>query len=293
MRWSAVTLVLTLAVATATTHVGSAAPETGPTIDDLISLKRAGSSVISPDGRLVAYTLRETNWDDNAYKSEIWLADVRTGTTRQLTHSPKTSNAPAWSPDGRRLAFGSDRTDKRQIYLIDPGGGEAERLTTNTEGVGSFAWSPDGASIAFTASDPPPETLKERETQFGQFDVVNQDYRMTHLYVIAVASKQVRQLTKGAFTVGAFDWSPTASRSPLTTGSTGPKRMAAPRTSRSSRSRTALCAPSSRRMGRTRTPYGLLTDRTSRSKARWPIRPSTTRTKSSRPFPPRAAPSKT
>jgi dipeptidyl aminopeptidase/acylaminoacyl peptidase len=208
MRWSAVTLVLTLAVATATTHVGSAAPETGPTIDDLISLKRAGSSVISPDGRLVAYTLRETNWDDNAYKSEIWLADVRTGTTRQLTHSSKTSNAPAWSPDGRRLAFGSDRADKRQIYLIDPGGGEAERLTTSTEGVGSFAWSPDGASIAFTATDPPPDTLKERETQFGQFDVVNQDYRMTHLYVIAVASKQVRQLTKGAFTVGAFDWSP-------------------------------------------------------------------------------------
>ena len=134
--------------------VGSAAAATTPTIDELISLKRAGSPVISPDGRFVAYTVRETNWDDDRYETEIWLADVASGAVRQLTNAPKSSNAPAWSPDGRRLAFGSDRTDKRQIYLIDPAGGEAERLTSGDEGAGSFKWSPDGTSIAFTATDP-------------------------------------------------------------------------------------------------------------------------------------------
>src|SRR6516162_1918002 len=93
-----------------------------PTIDDLINLKRVGSPVLSPDGKWVAYTLRETNWDDNLYKTEIWIADAQTGSARQLTNSmspAKSSGAPAWSPDGKRLAFTSDRAEKRQIYLID------------------------------------------------------------------------------------------------------------------------------------------------------------------------------
>ena len=47
-----------------------------PTVDQILSLKRAGSPEISPDGRWVAYTVRETNWDDNAYETEIWLADA-------------------------------------------------------------------------------------------------------------------------------------------------------------------------------------------------------------------------
>ena len=111
----------------------------------MISLKRAGSPVISPDAKWVAYTIRETNWDDNVYETEIWLADAQSGATRQLTNSRKSSNAPAWSPDGRKLAFGSDREDKRQIYLIDLGGGEAMKLTSAEESVGGFAWSPDGS----------------------------------------------------------------------------------------------------------------------------------------------------
>ena len=95
-----------------------------PTIDQLISLKRAGSPAISPDGQFVAYTVRETNWDDNRYHTEIWLADIKTGALRQLTsHAKKSSTSPAWSPDGTTLAFATDRDEKRQIYLIDPRGG--------------------------------------------------------------------------------------------------------------------------------------------------------------------------
>ncbi|MFI5177978.1 MAG: prolyl oligopeptidase family serine peptidase [Vicinamibacterales bacterium] len=192
------------------TPVRSAPPAAAsyPTIDDVISLKRVGSPVISPDGRLVAYTVRETNWDDDRYETEIWLADVAAGTTRQLTNAPKSSSAPAWSPDGRRIAFSSDRTDKRQVYVIDPAGGEAVKLTSNEDGVGGFRWSPDGVSIAFTAGDPQSDALKTREKTYGQFDVIGQEHRMTHLYAIDVASKAVKRLTNGEFTVGGFDWSP-------------------------------------------------------------------------------------
>src|SRR3954454_23912147 len=93
-------------------------PRVAPTVDQILSLKRVASPAISPDGRLVAYTVRETNWDDNAYETEIWLADATAGTTRQLTNAKKSSRAPAWSPDGSKLAFISDRTDKSQLYVI-------------------------------------------------------------------------------------------------------------------------------------------------------------------------------
>ncbi len=156
----------------------------------------------------MAYTVRETNWDDNIYETEIWLADAQSGATRQLTNGRKSSNAPAWAPDGKTLAFGSDREDKRQIYLIDLAGGEAQKLTSGEESPGAFAWAPDGKSIAFTSSDPRPEDLKEREKKYAEFDVIDQDHRMSHLFVVDVQSKAVRRLTKGAFTVGRFDWSP-------------------------------------------------------------------------------------
>jgi dipeptidyl aminopeptidase/acylaminoacyl peptidase len=179
-----------------------------PTADQILSLKRVGSPEISPDGRMVAYTVRETDWDDNSYETEIWLADAAGGPPRQLTNAKKSSQSPAWSPDGSKLAFISDRTDKRQIYVINPTAGEADALTSLEDGVTSFAWSPDGRSIAYTATEPKTGGIKDREKKYGEFLVVQQDYRMTHLFLIDVGTRATRPLTSGAFTVGSFQWSP-------------------------------------------------------------------------------------
>ena len=187
----------------------AAAQSRTPSIDQLISLKRAGTPAISPDGQFVAYTVRDTNWDDNNYHTEIWLADVKSGAVRQLTsHAKKSSTSPVWSPDGATLAFATDRDDKRQIYVIDPRGGEARKLTSAEEGAGGFAWSPDGTSIAYTSTDPKTDADKEREKSFGEFDVIGEGHRMQHLWVFDLASRKARRLTGGAFTVGSFDWSP-------------------------------------------------------------------------------------
>src|SRR5262245_40423581 len=128
-------LPLTLALGASLAAAQPSSRGAAPTIDQLLSLKRAGSPEISPDGRLVAFTVRETNWDDNAYDTQIWIADAAAGTTRQLTSSKKSSQSPRWSPDGTRLAFISDRTDKRQIYVINPSAGDAMALTTGEDGV--------------------------------------------------------------------------------------------------------------------------------------------------------------
>src|SRR5437764_740309 len=81
-------------------------------------------------------------------------------------------------------------------------------LTSVDDGVTSFEWSPDGTRIAFTATEAKPASLKDREKQYGEFQVIDQEHRMTHLFVIDVRSKATRPLTAGAFTVGSFQWSP-------------------------------------------------------------------------------------
>jgi dipeptidyl aminopeptidase/acylaminoacyl peptidase len=203
-------LALAAAAASSAQTAPMAPSRVAPTADQILSLKRAGSPEISPDGRWVAYTIRETNWDDNNFETEIWLADVSTGSTRQLTNGKKSSQSPSWAPDGSKLAFISDRTDKRQIYLISPQGGEGEALTSLEDGINSFAWSPDGRTIAYTATEPKTAAIKDREKKYGEFQVVEQDHRMTHLFAIDISTRATRTLTSGAFTVGRFAWSPDA-----------------------------------------------------------------------------------
>jgi dipeptidyl aminopeptidase/acylaminoacyl peptidase len=200
----------TVALGAQTTPI---APKVAPTVDQILSLKRVGSPEISPDGRAVAYTVRETNWDDNSYETEIWLADAvsassSSGAIRQLTNAKKSSQSPAWSPDGSKLAFISDRSDTRQIYVISATAGEADALTSLEDGVTSFAWAPDGTSIAYTATEPKSAVIKDREKKYGEFQVVQHDYRMTHLFVIDLGTRATRTLTSGAFSVGSFQWSP-------------------------------------------------------------------------------------
>jgi dipeptidyl aminopeptidase/acylaminoacyl peptidase len=163
---------------------------------------------MSPNGRSVAYTVRTTNWDDNAYETQIWIVDARTATMHQLTGGQKSSSSPKWSPDSSRLAFISDRTDKRQIYLINPEAGEAEALTSVDEGVNDFAWSPDGTRIAYTSTEPKLQRVTEREKTYGEFEVIDQEARMAHLFVLDVAARTTRTLTSEAFVVGSFEWSP-------------------------------------------------------------------------------------
>jgi dipeptidyl aminopeptidase/acylaminoacyl peptidase len=179
-----------------------------PTIDQMIELKRAGAPAISPDGRRVAYTVRETDWEENAFDTEIWIVDAADPQPRQLTRGEKSSTSPQWSPDGTRLAFISDRSDKRQLYVIDPKGGEAQRLTSVETGINAFQWSPDGKAIAYTAAEPKSDEEKERDKKYGEFVFVDEDKGPTHLYLIEIATKDSRRLTEGQLAVGSFDWSP-------------------------------------------------------------------------------------
>ncbi len=185
-----------------------------PGIQQSISMKSAGNPQISPDGKWIAYVMTETNWEKNAYETEIWLVNATTGEKLQLTNSRKSNSNPVWSPDGKKLAFLSTRDDKSQIYWISPQGGEAKALTKFETGVSSFDFSPDGKSIVFAATVPDTKAFKERVEKYSDYEVVQEDYKMTHLYAFPVADTATKlptpkALTKGVdYSVGNFSISP-------------------------------------------------------------------------------------
>jgi dipeptidyl aminopeptidase/acylaminoacyl peptidase len=198
-----------------------------PTIDQSLEMKSAFNPRISPDGRRVAYEVQSTNWEDNSFDRNLWIGDVASGETRQLTSSKKSSTGADWSPDGKWIAFLSDRpaqisgspADKKQLYVISADGGEAQQLTKSETDVNAFEWAPDSRRIAFAAADPESKSLKDRKEKYGEYSVVHADYQMTHLWTLelpdaaANAATEAKRLTEGnAFSVGSFAWSPDGTR---------------------------------------------------------------------------------
>jgi dipeptidyl aminopeptidase/acylaminoacyl peptidase len=118
--------------------------------DDLIKMHRVSSPQISPDGKWVAFAVSTPDMEANRSAGNIWVVNTASGDAMQLTQSGH-DNSPAWSPDGKTIAFLSSRDGNSQVYLLSMEGGEARKLTTLSTGADLFQWSPDGKTIAFTS----------------------------------------------------------------------------------------------------------------------------------------------
>jgi TolB protein len=123
----------------------------------------------APDGKTVALTeyMGKENMD-------IFTAPTLAGDPKQLTDSPTNDYQPAWSPDGRTIAFVSDRDGADHIYLMDTDGKNQRRLTQSNMTELEPAWSPDGTTIAFMSSE---------------------GMRLTNIYIIASDGENLRPVT--------------------------------------------------------------------------------------------------
>jgi dipeptidyl aminopeptidase/acylaminoacyl peptidase len=210
------------------------------TIEDLYRIKFVSRPRISPDGSRVAYVVTTIDERAHEYRSAIWVAPVAEGEPRRFTTVPANATLPAWSPDGRWLAFLSDREGdqaglnpqeqkkhgkgKTQIWVIPTDGGEARQVTFLEHGVASApVWSPDSTQLVFGAQVGPADEENEDGKPLPKVRVIDRLwYRLdgvgfiyesrTHLFLLDLAGGEPRQLTDGDWDNGDPAWSPDGSR---------------------------------------------------------------------------------
>jgi dipeptidyl aminopeptidase/acylaminoacyl peptidase len=128
------------------------------TIDDLFRLRTISAADVSPDGERIAFSVSRQDLKKNKAFSSIYVVPARGGRVRRLTRGDQRDGRPRFSPDGRFLAFLSDRDKGTSIWLLPLSGGEPRRLTSRDAVVGDYDWSPDGRLLAVTWRE-----LSERE----------------------------------------------------------------------------------------------------------------------------------
>jgi dipeptidyl aminopeptidase/acylaminoacyl peptidase len=117
------------------------------TFEDYIALKAVSDPQLSPDGKWVAYTVSTPSLQENRAVSRIWVAEVATGRSRQLTAGPGSDRQPRWSPDGKNLAFIATREGGPQVWLLPFGGGDARKVSSLPDGGSDPVWLPDGSGL--------------------------------------------------------------------------------------------------------------------------------------------------
>jgi len=115
--------------------------------EDFIALKSVSDPQLSPDGKWVAYTVSIPSLQDNRNVSRVWVAEVATGKSRQLTGGPGSDRQPRWSPDGKTLVFVSTRDSGAQVWVLPIGGGDARKVSHVPDGVADPLWLPDGSGL--------------------------------------------------------------------------------------------------------------------------------------------------
>jgi dipeptidyl aminopeptidase/acylaminoacyl peptidase len=190
-----------------------AAPDKSKTLtpEASLNLRSIADLQFSPEGSKLAFVVTEPAKGENRAR-HIWLWDKKTDSARQITFSGKSESSPRWSPDGKQLAFLSNREEFQQIYVMRMDGGEASALTKGKRNIESFEWSSDGRQIAFLAPDAKGEDEEKKEKDKDDAHVVDKEDKQARLWVLNVASQEVRALTPKTWKVGEACWAPAGDR---------------------------------------------------------------------------------
>lgn len=190
-------------------------------LEDLYTIAVPGEPAISPDGARVVYVLRTVDREADRNRRCLWLAEDGREAI-QLTRGGGDS-APAWSPDGRWIAFLRAQDGPAQVWLLAAAGGEPRRLTTLPLAAGAPVWSPDGTRLAFAApvdldADPGEDEAARKRRTNAPVRTERLVYKAdgtgllrgmrSHLFVVQVPDGELRRLTWGDWHASRPAWSP-------------------------------------------------------------------------------------
>ena len=190
---------------------------------DLVDIRGVRDVQISPDSKRVAFVVTEPADPAKPQQprdTNIWVVPTDgSEPARLFAASPKNDSSPRWSPDGRYLAFlsnrgkpwGEEKEAKNQLFLMRTDGGEAEQLTNLKGEVLALRWSADSKMIACTVRDPQTEEELKKHKEGDDQVYVDHDYKYARLWVFSLADREAVQVTKQDLEVSDFAWSPDGS----------------------------------------------------------------------------------
>ncbi|MCH8557245.1 MAG: S9 family peptidase [Balneolia bacterium] len=180
------------------------------TPEAMVNLPVTGSPELSPDGSMIAYTVRTTNMegDESSFTTHVWVANADGSMNRQFTFGEQSATNPQFSPDGEYLSFITTRDNGRQVYKMYLNGGEAQKITSADEGVGSYEWSPDGSRIAYTMTDPKTDEERTRERERMDVMIVDRDFKFARIYVHEIETGESKAVYADDLHTTSFSWSP-------------------------------------------------------------------------------------
>ena len=197
------------------------------TAEDLYKFEIVSDPQISPDGRYVIFTVQRTDAKTEKKYSNLWLVATDGDTPpRQFTYGDQVDRLPRWSPDGKTIAFLSNRKNEKQfqLYLIPVDGGEARPLTDLTGSFANYEWSPDGNRfVAQFRKKDEADIEREKDEQKKKLGIVNRhitglNYKMDglgylpeekwHIWTIDAQTGAGTQISNGRYDELTPTWSP-------------------------------------------------------------------------------------
>jgi dipeptidyl aminopeptidase/acylaminoacyl peptidase len=127
--------------------------------ETLMEMESIGSPNISPDGKHIIFTRGWIDKKNDRSRSNLWIVDIEGKRVRELTHGNWRDFSPVWSPDGKKVAFLSERDETTQIHVMWLDTKEVAQLTHLDRSPGSLRWSPNGKKLTFTLFIPDDKSI--------------------------------------------------------------------------------------------------------------------------------------
>lgn len=176
---------------------------------DLLNCIRINAPQVSPDGNWVIFQQSIPIFEENRMNSEIMAVSINGTKITNISNHPKSDHSAVFSPDGKKLAFISNRNGSQQIYIMDFPNGKPRKVTNIPTGTANLLWSPDGQYLLWTSDVKIDQTPSEKypalkkakvrmysELPVRHWDEWNDEYYQ-HIFIMPAKGGEIIDIMEG------------------------------------------------------------------------------------------------